>query len=69
MGWQGLLKRHGLDITKTDLAAELAHELTIDRGVSGFENFTLDRAKNDACSISYYRTALGRKNVELALGR
>src|ERR1700730_14807127 len=41
MGWQGLLKRHGLDITTTDLAAELARELTIDRGISGFEDFTL----------------------------
>ena len=41
MGWQNLLKRHGLDITKADLAAELVRELTIDRGVPGFEDFTL----------------------------
>jgi hypothetical protein len=41
MGWQNLLKRHGLDITKADLAAELVRELTVDRGVPGFEDFTL----------------------------
>jgi hypothetical protein len=41
MGWQNLLKRHGLDITKADLAAELSRELAIDRSVPGFEDFTL----------------------------
>jgi hypothetical protein len=41
MGWQDLLKRHGLDITKADLAAELSRELAIDRSVPGFEDFTL----------------------------
>ena len=41
MGWQSLLKQHGLDIVKADLAAELARELTIDRSVPGFEDFTL----------------------------
>ena len=40
-GWQSLLKKHGLDIVKADLAAELARELTIDRSVPGFEDFTL----------------------------
>ena len=35
MGWQSLLKQHGLDIVKADLAAELARELTIDRSVPG----------------------------------
>ena len=40
-GWQSLLKRHDLDIAKTDLAAELARELAIDRNIPGFEDFTL----------------------------
>lgn len=41
MGWQSLLKRHGLDITKIDLAGELARELPIDRSIPGFEDFAL----------------------------
>jgi hypothetical protein len=39
-GWGKLLKKHGLDITKNDLASELGRELpAIDRGVPGFEDF------------------------------
>src|ERR1700730_16350076 len=41
MGWQSLLKRHGLDIVKADIAAELARKLAIDRSVPGFEDFSL----------------------------
>ncbi len=41
MGWRSLLKQHGLDIGKADLAAELARKLAIDRSVPGFEDFSL----------------------------
>ncbi len=41
MGWQSLLKQHGLDIAKADLAAELARKLAIDRSVPEFEDFSL----------------------------
>jgi len=41
LGWQMLLQRHGLDIAKTNLAAELSRDLAIDRTVPGFEDFTL----------------------------
>jgi hypothetical protein len=41
LGWQTLLQRRGLDITKSDLAAELSRELAVDRSVPGFEDFTL----------------------------
>ena len=40
-GWANLLARHGLDITKGDLAAELARPLAIDRMVPGFSDFCL----------------------------
>jgi len=38
-GWRQLLAKHGLDITKSDLAAELARPLTIDRTAPGFQDF------------------------------
>src|SRR5262245_50809109 len=41
LGWQALLKQHGLDIAASDLAAELSRDLAIDLGISGFEDFTL----------------------------
>jgi hypothetical protein len=40
-GWQRLLKLHGLDISKADLATELARELSINRDILGFEDFTI----------------------------
>ena len=40
-GWGALLRRHGLRLGRTDLAAELARDLpTIDRSIAGFEDFT-----------------------------
>ena len=41
LGWQALLKQHGLDIAASDLAAELSRDLAIDLGIRGFEDFTL----------------------------
>ena len=41
LGWQTLLQRHGLDITRGDLAAELSRDLAVDRSIPGFEDFTL----------------------------
>jgi len=42
-GWGDLLARHGLDITASDLRAELLRELPgIDRSVRGFEDFSLE---------------------------
>lgn len=41
LGWRTLLQKHGLDITKSDLAAELSRDLAIDRSIPGFEDFTL----------------------------
>ena len=41
LGWEALLRRHGLDITRANLAAELQRELAVDRSVSGFEDFAL----------------------------
>ena len=42
-GWGALLDRHGLDITKADLRAELDRELpAIDRTAPGFEDFAFE---------------------------
>lgn len=41
-GWGALLNKHGLDITRADLRAELDRELTIDRNVPGFEDFAFE---------------------------
>src|SRR5688500_14502538 len=41
-GWDKLLKQHGLDITKANLAAELERELDVDRDVPGFEDFAFE---------------------------
>ena len=38
-GWRDLLKVHGLDIRRADLAVALREPLTIDRTLSGFEDF------------------------------
>lgn len=66
IGWQRLLERHGLDITKADLATELARELPVDRHVSGFEDFTLVGKRGvepglPAASLLYH--ALASPNV------
>ena len=40
-GWEDLFRRHGLDITASDLAVELRRELPgIDRAMPGFEDFS-----------------------------
>jgi hypothetical protein len=41
-GWRDLLKAHGLDIARADLAVALREPLTIDRTLSGFEDFSAD---------------------------
>ncbi len=42
-GWRELLLQHGLDITASDLAAELTKELpAINRNLKGFEDFSQD---------------------------
>jgi hypothetical protein len=38
-GWAELLQRHGLNIRKSNLAAELRRPLKVDRGAPGFEDF------------------------------
>lgn len=66
-GWAALLTRHGLDITRTDLAAELSRALPqIDRTVPGFEDFALEGQRgiepgNPARSLLYH--ALASPNV------
>ena len=42
-GWRDLLLQHGIDITATDLAAELAKDLpSIRRDLPGFEDFAME---------------------------
>ena len=41
-GWRDLLKVHGLDIRRADLAVALREPLTIDRTLRGFEDFSED---------------------------
>jgi hypothetical protein len=42
-GWSALLQKHGLDIGKDNLGAELARSLpTVDRTVAGFEDFAAE---------------------------
>lgn len=41
-GWGELLAQHGLDLGASDLAAELARPLTIDRSQPGFTDFALE---------------------------
>jgi hypothetical protein len=66
-GWGGLLKHHGLDITKADLEKELSRELKgIDRTVPGFEDFALEGRRGiepgiPARSLLYH--ALASANV------
>src|ERR1700737_4875890 len=62
MGWQSLLKQHGLDIAKADLAAELARKLAIDRSVPGVEDFSLEGTRGveaglPAASLLYHAFA------------
>jgi hypothetical protein len=62
-GWDKLLKKHGLDITKADLEAELAKDLPgIDRDVPGFEDFASEGRRaidpgNPARSLLYHAIA------------
>lgn len=62
LGWEALLRRHGLDITRANLAAELQRELTVDRSVSGFEDFLLTGTRGiqpgtPAASLLYHALA------------
>ena len=42
-GWGALLSKHGLDVAKADLRAELDRALSaIDRTVPGFEDFAFE---------------------------
>jgi len=66
LGWEALLRRHGLDITRANLAVELQRELTVDRSVSGFEDFALTGTRGiepgkPAASLLYH--ALASPNV------
>jgi hypothetical protein len=62
-GWGELLRRHGLDLTATDLAAELARPLNrIDRSVPGFGDFCLEGRRGiepgaPALSLLYHALA------------
>lgn len=66
-GWSKLLKKHGLDITKTNLAAELERDLpAVDRDVPGFEDFAFEGLRgiepgNPSRSLFYH--ALASPNV------
>ncbi|HZA25588.1 MAG TPA: hypothetical protein VFA32_23825 [Dehalococcoidia bacterium] len=66
-GWSKLLLKHGLDITKSDLRAELDRELPqIDRTVPGFEDFAAEGRRgiepgNPNRSLLYH--ALASPNV------
>jgi hypothetical protein len=69
LGWRTLLLRHGLDIAKSDLAAELSRELAIDCTIPGFEDFTLAGQRGiepglPAASLLYH--ALASPNVHPA---
>ncbi|MDF0681979.1 MAG: hypothetical protein P0116_13555 [Candidatus Nitrosocosmicus sp.] len=41
-GWKQLLLKHGLDITSANLRQELERELTIDRNIPRFEDFSFE---------------------------
>lgn len=61
-----MLAKHGLDITKTNLTAELGRALTVDREVPGFEDFCLAGKRGiepgqPAASLLYH--ALASPNV------
>jgi hypothetical protein len=62
LGWAALLRRHDLDITRVDLAAELQRELAVDRSVPGFEDFALTGVRGiepgkPAASLLYHALA------------
>jgi hypothetical protein len=62
LGWEALLRRHGLDITRANLAAELGRELAVDRKVQGFEDFALTGTRGiepgkPAASLLYHALA------------
>jgi hypothetical protein len=67
MGWQDLLRRHGLDLGAADLAAELARPLVgINRNLPGFGDFTTAGMRGiepgrPAASLLYH--ALASPNV------
>lgn len=62
-GWRNLLLQHGLDITATDLKAELSKELrSINRALKGFEDFAFEGRRgiepgNPARSLLYHAIA------------
>ncbi len=65
-GWADLLRQHGIDITATDLKAELSKTMEVRRDVPGFEDFSKDGRRGiepgaPARSILYH--ALASPNV------
>jgi hypothetical protein len=69
LGWASLLKRHGLDITKANLGAELAKILQVDRTVAGFEDFAMEGVRgiepgNPGRSVLYHALASPRVRVD-----
>ncbi|HWH85933.1 MAG TPA: hypothetical protein VNV36_04070 [Pseudomonas sp.] len=68
-GWHSLMLAHGLDLLAEPLAAELRRPLTIDRSLSGFEDFNLDgnraiEAAAPSRSLLYHALASPRVTVD-----
>ncbi|MED7669070.1 hypothetical protein GXB78_17850 [Pseudomonas moraviensis subsp. stanleyae] len=68
-GWRSLMLAHGLDLLAEPLAAELARPLTIDRSVSGFEDFDPEgvcaiEASMPSRSLLYHALAAPRVTVD-----
>src|SRR5687767_3024788 len=69
LGWKTLFARHGLDISQTNLDAELARPLTIDRSIPGFEDFALEGVRgiepgNPARSLFFHALASPRARTQ-----
>lgn len=68
LGWGELLSRHGLDLTASDLSAELSKPLDVDRSQDGFEDFAAEGVRgvepgSPARSLLFH--ALASPNVQV----